>query len=325
MPDNGFGNQANSGDFLIRAYYVRPDFKTANGGSGEVDVDKDEGEFISFRDPHGYMPWVPTVATNPGRLLTGADIDPESIQRGRHGDLWIGDEFGPWILHFDADGVLLEEPIDFPGLKAVTNKDPKRATEPVTVNNSRGLEAIAMSENGRWLTVVFEGAVIGDDPFTRRVYQYNTRNGDLTRLGDYRVTAPDAGQAPARFVSDANALNSHTLIVIERDGGSGATANYRSVYTVDLRRIGADGGLRKTEVVDLAAVPDPDLVSLPALHAGDVGLGDPFRVACESIEAIHVLSHARLLFGCDNNFPNSGRNPTLADDNEFIVVKVPGL
>jgi glycerophosphoryl diester phosphodiesterase len=97
------------------------------------------------------------------------------------------------------------------------------------------------------------------------------------------------------------------------------------VYTVDLRRIGADGGLRKTEVVDLAAVPDPDLVSLPALHAGDVGLGDPFRVACESIEAIHVLSHARLLFGCDNNFPNSGRNPTLADDNEFIVVKVPGL
>jgi glycerophosphoryl diester phosphodiesterase len=173
--------------------------------------------------------------------------------------------------------------------------------------------------------VVFEGAVIGDDPFTRRVYQYNTRNGDLTRLGDYRVTAPDAGQAPARFVSDANALNSHTLIVIERDGGSGATANYRSVYTVDLRRIGADGGLRKTEVVDLAAVPDPDLVSLPALHAGDVGLGDPFRVACESIEAIHVLSHARLLFGCDNNFPNSGRNPTLADDNEFIVVKVPGL
>ena len=38
------------------------------------------------------------------RLLTGADIDPESIQRDRHGDLWVGDEFGPWILHFDADG-----------------------------------------------------------------------------------------------------------------------------------------------------------------------------------------------------------------------------
>ena len=29
MPDNGFGSKANSFDFLIRAYYVTPDFKTA--------------------------------------------------------------------------------------------------------------------------------------------------------------------------------------------------------------------------------------------------------------------------------------------------------
>ena len=47
MPDNGFGNKANSFDFLIRAYYIRPDFKTRHGGSGTVDVDADEGEFIS--------------------------------------------------------------------------------------------------------------------------------------------------------------------------------------------------------------------------------------------------------------------------------------
>lgn len=325
VTDNGFGTQANSVDFLIRAYYLRPDFKTAKGGSGELHVDKAAGEFIEFRDPHGYMPWVPTVAGNPRRLLTGADIDPESIQRGSDGDLWLGDEFGPWILHFDAEGVLLEAPIKFPGLKAATNRDPARAAEAVTVNNSRGLEAIAMSDNGRWLTVVFEGAVIGEDPFSRRVYQYNTRTGDLTRLGDYRVTAPDAATAPARFVSDANALNSHTLVVMERDGGSGASANYRKVYLVDLRRTGPDGGLRKTELLDLAAIPDPDGVSLPALHADDVGLGNPFRVTCESIEAIHVLSHSRLLLGCDNNFPNSGRNPNRADDNELIVVKVPGI
>src|ERR1700745_3040766 len=38
MPDNGWGGKANSVDFLIRAYYIRPDFKTAHGGSGTVDV-----------------------------------------------------------------------------------------------------------------------------------------------------------------------------------------------------------------------------------------------------------------------------------------------
>ena len=66
-------------------------------------------------------------------------------------------------------------------------------------------------------------------------------------------------------------------------------------------------------------------MSLPPIHAGDVGLGDPFRVVCESVEAIHVLSREQVLVGCDNNFPNTGRNPGLADDNEFIVVDVPGL
>ena len=32
-----------------------------------------------------------------------------------------------------------------------------------------------------------------------------------------------------------------------------------------------------------------------------------------------------LLLGCDNNFPNTGRDPVVADDNELIVVRLPGL
>ena len=85
------------------------------------------------------------------------------------------------------------------------------------------------------------------------------------------------------------------------------------------------GSSSKELVVDLAQIPDPNLVSLPEIHPGDVGLGDPFRVTCESVEAIHPLGHDRLMIGCDNNLPNTGRNPNLADDNEFIVVDVPGL
>jgi hypothetical protein len=38
MPDNGFGAKTNSGDFLIRAYYIRPEFKTAQGGTGSVAI-----------------------------------------------------------------------------------------------------------------------------------------------------------------------------------------------------------------------------------------------------------------------------------------------
>ena len=35
MPDNGFGNKANSRSFLLRVYKVRPNWETRRGGSGE--------------------------------------------------------------------------------------------------------------------------------------------------------------------------------------------------------------------------------------------------------------------------------------------------
>ncbi len=46
--------------------------------------------------------------------MTGADFDIESIQRTSNGDYWIGDEFGPFLLHFDKDGILLDPPIPLP-------------------------------------------------------------------------------------------------------------------------------------------------------------------------------------------------------------------
>lgn len=310
MPDNGFGNKTNSSDFLIRAYYLEPDLETAGGGTGTVAV----GEFIAFRDPNGVIGFPIVNELTGDRLLTGADIDPESLQRGSDGDLWVGDEFGPWILHFDATGVLLEPPVALPdGLRSPAN--PFLGGAAPTVNGSRGIEAMAISRNGRQLTVVLEGAVPGDDPMSRRVYRYDTRGGTFERLADYRV------EVAGHFVSDAQAIDEHRVLVIERDGGRGLTATFRGVYRIDLDRPGADGSASKSLVVDLAAIPDPALISLPPIHDGDVGLGNPFRVTCESIEALHVVSGSRLMLGCDNNFPNTGRNPGLADDNEFIVVR----
>jgi glycerophosphoryl diester phosphodiesterase len=348
MPDNGFGGKANSVDFLVRAYYIQPDFKTARGGTGRVAV----GDFIQFRDPHNQFrdprtrrPFPIVNEGQRGRLLTGGDIDPESIQRDYRGHLWLGDEFGPWLLHFDATGVLLEPPIELPG-NLVSPNHPNARTDtnprgrPVTVANSRGIEALAISPNGRTLTVVLEGAVTlapnGDHPASRRIYQYDLVSETFTRRADYRVNAP-AGQEGNRFVSDVQALDNHRFVLIERDGGLGPTATYRRVYAIDLNKTYPAGTVLTTQVVDLAAIPDPDLVSLPPLHRGDIGLGDPFQVTCESIEALHVVSHAELLLGCDNNLPNYGRNPDildangnvirrgLADDNEFILVKAPGL
>ena len=117
MADNGFGNKANSRDFLLRAYVLEPDFRTAGGGTGNVVV----RDWIQFRDPYERFPYDIVNENQIGRLLTGADIDPESIQRDENGDLWVGDEFGPWILHFSADGVLLDPPYSIPGVLSPSN------------------------------------------------------------------------------------------------------------------------------------------------------------------------------------------------------------
>jgi len=152
------------------------------------------------------------------------------------------------------------------------------------------------------------------------MYEFSIAHKALTgRTWDYRTTVP------TNMVADMAALDQHRFLLIERDGGLGATALFREINVVDLRQVDANGFLHSRTVVDLTKIPDPNLISLPAIHPGDIGLGNPFSVVCESVETVHPIQGDRLLVGCDNNFPNKGRNPNLADDTEFIVVKVDGL
>lgn len=314
MPDNGFGAKATSRDFLLRAYFVKIDFKTAQGGTGDVEV----GDFLSFRDPDRRIGFPIVNENSRQRYLTGFDLDPESLQRDHEGDLWMGDEFGPWIVHFDSSGRLLEAPY---AIDVRSPNNPFLAGQPATQPNSRGFEGMAISPNGKFLYAALEGPKIADGDQRRRwIYEFSIERRSFTgRTWQYRT------EDAAYMISDMAMLDAHRIVLMERDGGRGLAANFRSVYVVDLREVGDDGFLAKTAAVDMTAIPDPDLVSLPETHPGDVGLGDPFRVTCESVEAIYPLDGERVIIGCDNNIPNTGRNPGLADDNEFILVRIPGL
>ena len=317
MPDNGYGSKASSADFLLRAYKVTPDFKTAKGGSGAVQV----GSFISFRDPNHKLTFPIVNEATTDRLLTGADLDPESLQRGRNGDLWMGEEFGPWILHFNSNGVLLDAPFALPG-GLMSPNNPFLGAGTATQPNSRGIEAMAISPDGKRLWATLEGATVADGTTSlrRRVFEFSTTTKSFTGR-EWNLKTESA----PNMIADAWALDGHRMVVIERDAGRGVTAVFRNVDVVDLNKVAADGYVQKQTAVDLTNIADPNLISLPELHPGDVGIGNPFKVVCESIEAVQVLSASRLLLACDNNLPNTGRNPNRADDTEIIVVDVPGL
>lgn len=123
LSDNGFGSQTNSADYLLRIYKIDPDFKTADNGSGDAEWT----DYIQLSDPHNLIPWQIVNETTTDRFLTGTDFDPESIVLGKDGTIWIGEEFGPYLLHFDSNGVLIDAPISTPNifpLNTLNGQDP---------------------------------------------------------------------------------------------------------------------------------------------------------------------------------------------------------
>jgi glycerophosphoryl diester phosphodiesterase len=124
MPDNGYGAKSNSSDFLLRIYRLDPSFRGAEpGGDGSVKV----LNFIQFSDPNKKIPFKIVNESTSDRLLTGADFDIESFVFGKDGSIWIGEEFGPYLLHFDATGKLLDTPIATPNtvkLNTLSGKPP---------------------------------------------------------------------------------------------------------------------------------------------------------------------------------------------------------
>lgn len=110
LSDNGYGSMSNSADYQLSLYVIKPDLKHAQGGTGTLAVQKT----IQLKDPNKKISFPLVNQFTDERILTGADFDPESIQRAKDGTFWIGEEFGPFLLHFSAEGVLLDAPIELP-------------------------------------------------------------------------------------------------------------------------------------------------------------------------------------------------------------------
>ncbi|MBN3895051.1 MAG: esterase-like activity of phytase family protein [Nostoc sp. NOS(2021)] len=122
LSDNGYGSKDNSEDFLLRINRLDPNFKGTENGDGSVKV----LDYIQLSDPNNKVPFQIVNEGTTGRLLTGADFDVESFVFDKDGTIWVGDEFGPYLLHFDATGKLLEAPIATPDqFKTLDGEAPK--------------------------------------------------------------------------------------------------------------------------------------------------------------------------------------------------------
>ncbi|MBD2727534.1 esterase-like activity of phytase family protein [Nostoc sp. FACHB-892] len=122
LSDNGYGSKDNSEDFLLRIHRLDPNFKGTENGDGTVKV----LDYIQLSDPDNKIPFQIVNEGTSERLLTGADFDIESFVFDKDGTIWVGEEFGPYLLHFDATGKLLEAPVATPDqFKTLDREAPK--------------------------------------------------------------------------------------------------------------------------------------------------------------------------------------------------------
>ena len=94
LTDNGFGTKSNSSDAMLFFHRLLPDF-----AAGIVAIQAT----IFLADADHKVPFRIAYGGTDSRYLTGSDFDIESIQIAG-GTVWLGDEFGPYIINTSMEG-----------------------------------------------------------------------------------------------------------------------------------------------------------------------------------------------------------------------------
>jgi len=327
LSDNGFGSRANSADALLMLHVARPDWDT-----GSVALETT----LFLRDPDRLIPFPIQTEHSPGRYLTGADLDPESLRLV--GDrYWIGDEFGPYLIAVDRTGKVT----DFTGTmvagSAVRSPDHHALQLPSTpgdpspafeLRRSRGFEGMALAADGTTLLPLLEGPL------------HDPTDGSGATVGGRTVlpllafdTAAGQWIEPVRYypledpehaIGEFVMLDERRGLVIERDWNQGDArtgvtepAAFKRVYLVDIAATDDNGLIEKLGFIDLLAINDPDGVAQAGTIDGVFGF--PFV----TIEAVIPVDARHILVTNDNNYPGStGRAADRADANEMILLEV---
>ena len=152
-------------------------------------------------------------------------IDSEGLTIAPDGTFWVSDEYAPFLMQFDRNGVLLREltpSIDLPAYYA------KRRP-------NRGMEGLTISKDGRKLFGIMQSPLYMPDKSTKdisvnnRIIEINLQNGS-TREFIYMM------ENPLNVVSEICLVNDTSMLVLERDGkfpqdGKG----FKKVYKIGIK------------------------------------------------------------------------------------------
>lgn len=336
LTDNGFGAKLNSGDALLFFHRMKPDFET-----GKVEC----AESVFLRDPDGKVPFRIAYEGTESRYLTGADFDPESIQY-LNDEIWIGDEFGPYIIRATVDGRVIDvypTMLDGQELKGPDTPGtvvPAAAGKDFRVQRSGGYEGMALQPGTNLLWAMLEKPIMDEEGAPEggflRVITFDTGKGEWT--GDsFRFRLAEGATA----IGDFNFIDDTRALVIERDNGEGdpslscetedksacypQPARVKRVVLVDTAKIDEDGSIHRIGHIDLMDIQDPDGKAIVKSQATR-DLSGKFTFPFFTIENVMRVDETHILVANDNNLPfSAGREIGVAANNEFILLEVGDL
>jgi len=336
LTDNGLGAKANSADSMLYLNHYKIDFKT--------------GKFqrlatVFLSDPNKQVPFRIVQEGSKTRYLTGADFDPESFQFAG-GAIWIGDEFGPYLIKTDMQGRVLKvfdtlvdgKPVRSPDNPAVATPGWPADAMNFQVRRSKGFEGMAASKDGAKLYALLEGPLW--DAASKGPEQYEGKSALRVLEFDVKQEAWTGRhwmyplEQPGHAIGDFNMIDATSGLIIERDNGEGTAdkacpagekgttcfsdiARFKRVYKVAFDDSNVGKSLRKVGYIDLLDIKDPQKVARKPLNNGVLTF--PFF----TIENVDVVDGTHIVVGNDNNLPfSSSRDPNVADDNEMVLLEV---
>ena len=155
LTDNGFGSKANSPDSMLYLNHYRIDW--ASGKFERLDT-------VFLHDPDKKVPFRIVNEGTEQALPDRLRLRPRELPVRRR-PLWIGEEFGPYLIKADREGKVLavfETQVDG---KAVRSPDHPAVTTPAApggpvdfnVRRSKGFEGMAASKDGKFSTRCSKG------------------------------------------------------------------------------------------------------------------------------------------------------------------------
>jgi hypothetical protein len=235
---------------------------------------------------NGQAPAVPNVL--------GKAFDPEGIVVNPvTGNLLVSDEYGPSVYEFNRNGELLRKfttPANLvPRTSAGTDYNalaPTGSTPQLIAGRqgNRGLEALAITPDGRYAFAVLQNGLITDgynaSTDTRgqytRIVKYDIQTGQA--VGQYAYQLASSGQG--RGISAMVAIDANRFLILERNNrgiGIGATLGSpdKNVFEVDL-----------TDATDVSGINLPASGALPSGYTAVAKSGQIIDLDANTLAAL---------------------------------------